>query len=92
MFGDLTGWITSTDSFVQDLTFDYNGSEVNVSASAGENAAQRVWVRPSEEIASRYEVHFLNESPPMICTLDVLLSCQEASENEPLLYSRAEAP
>ena len=95
VFDDLTGWIKSTDSLVQDLTYEYNGSNVNVSASEGENTAQRVWVRPSEEIASTYQVLFLDESPPMACTLEVLvslLSCQEAGESEPLLYSKAEAP
>ncbi len=84
---NLTGWIFSTDSFVQDLEFDYNGSDVNVSATAHENVAQRVWVRPSEEVASSYEVLFLDESPSMVCTLEVLLSCQKAGESEPLIYS-----
>ena len=88
IFEDLTGLITSSDSLVQDLTLDYSGSDVNWSASADESAAQRVWVRPSEEIASSYEVLFLDESLPMICTLNVLLSCQEPAESEPLVYSR----
>jgi hypothetical protein len=94
VFDDLTGLITSANSLVQDLTVDFSGSDVNWSASAGENGAQRVWVRPSEELPSNYEVLFLDESPSMPCTLEVLvlLSCQEAGESEPLLYRQAEAP
>jgi hypothetical protein len=94
IFDDLTGLITYSNSLVQDLTVDYNGSDVNWSASAGENAAQRVWVRPSQEIPSSYEVVFLDESLPMACTLEVLvlLSCLEAGESEPLLYSQGDLP
>ncbi len=92
IFDDLTGLTTSTNNLVLDLTEDYNGSAVNWSATSGENAAQRVWVRPSEETSSHYQVLFLDGSLPMACALGVLLSCQEAGESEPLVYNRSEAP